>query len=66
MRVPYAFQVEGDITAKAVAERPAGSEPAVIRFEQGDACALAPVAELGGPFEIIHAANLLCRLPEPR
>ena len=34
-------------------------------FTQGDACALGGAAVLGGPFSVIHGANLLCRLPDP-
>ncbi len=34
-----------------------------VRFERGDAMAL---REDLGDFDLVHAANLLCRLPEPR
>ena len=34
-----------------------------VRFEVGDACSL---PDSLGPFEVVHAANLLCRLSEPR
>lgn len=44
------------------AQAPANSKPTRIRFEQGDAMAL---GENLGTFDLIHAANLLCRLPEP-
>jgi putative 4-mercaptohistidine N1-methyltranferase len=47
-----------------VALRPRGSESAgKIRFTQGDAMDLR--SDLGS-FEVVHAANLLCRLPEPQ
>lgn len=45
-----------------VAKPPAGSHPDRITFEQGDAMALRPDL---GQFDLVHAANLLCRLPEP-
>lgn len=41
---------------------PEGSLPGRISFEQGDAMALR--GDLGS-FDLVHAANLLCRLPEP-
>jgi putative 4-mercaptohistidine N1-methyltranferase len=44
------------------ARRPAGARPERIRFEQGDAMDLR--ADLG-EFDLVHAANLLCRLPDP-
>lgn len=45
------------------AQRPAEGDTARIRFEQGDAMNLR--ADLGS-FDIVHAANLLCRLTEPQ
>ncbi|MEM7698409.1 MAG: putative 4-mercaptohistidine N1-methyltransferase [Verrucomicrobiota bacterium] len=44
------------------AKRPALCRPDRIRFEQGDAMAL---REDLGSFDLVHAANLVCRLPEP-
>lgn len=41
---------------------PEGVHPHRVRFEQGDAMDLR--ADLGS-FDLVHAANLLCRLPEP-
>ena len=35
---------------------------AAAEFEVGDACDLSPA---WGYFDIVHAANLLCRLPDP-
>jgi hypothetical protein len=52
--------------ASAVAELPANARTDRIRFLQGDACNLPKGEELGAPFHIVHAANLLCRLPNPR
>jgi SAM-dependent methyltransferase len=42
---------------------PAGVAPERVGYEVGDAMALR--ADLGN-FDIVHAANLLCRLPEPQ
>jgi putative 4-mercaptohistidine N1-methyltranferase len=41
---------------------PEGTHPERIRFETGDAMALPPDL---GRFDLIHAANLICRLSEP-
>lgn len=46
-----------------VARLPAEVRPGSVRFETGDAMDLR--ADLGS-FDLVHAANLLCRLPEPR
>lgn len=43
--------------------RPAGVFPERVRFETGDAMDLR--SDLGS-FDLVHAANLLCRLSEPR
>lgn len=45
------------------ARLPQGSHPDRVVFEQGDAMDL---REDLGSFDLVHAANLLCRLPEPR
>lgn len=59
----YEHTIEGARVSSAVAVRPAGVEPARVRFAVGDAMALP--ADLGS-FDVLHAANLLCRLPDPR
>ncbi|MGA0093225.1 MAG: putative 4-mercaptohistidine N1-methyltransferase [Chthoniobacterales bacterium] len=59
----YAYAIEGDSTAHASACRPSGADPSRVRFETGDALALR--ADLGA-FDVVLAANLLCRLPDPR
>ncbi|MEM9283829.1 MAG: methyltransferase domain-containing protein [Verrucomicrobiota bacterium] len=41
---------------------PSGSRAGCVSFEQGDAMSL---REDLGQFDLVHAANLLCRLPEP-
>lgn len=63
---PYTMYVEGDVHRSLTATVPQGSKTERITFRQGDACALPSEAELGGKFSVIHGANLLCRLPEPR
>ncbi len=59
---PYTMTVEGDITASLTARVPAGVRAEACTFRQGDACDLP--SDLGR-FSVIHAANLLCRLPDP-
>ncbi|MDF1851042.1 MAG: methyltransferase domain-containing protein [Verrucomicrobiales bacterium] len=44
------------------ARLPEGAVPSRVRFEQGDAMSLRKDL---GDFDLVHAANLLCRLPEP-
>jgi putative 4-mercaptohistidine N1-methyltranferase len=55
--------LEGARTAPFTARLPAGAEIGRVAFETGDATALRP--DLGA-FDIVLAANLLCRLPEPK
>ena len=59
----YEYAVEGDRTARAVARVPAGVDVSRVKFEVGDAMSLR--ADLG-TFDVVLAANLLCRLPDPR
>jgi len=54
--------VEGERTAGFTAEPPGGVDMSRIAFETGDATALR--ADLG-TFDLVLAANLLCRLPDP-
>ncbi len=44
------------------ARRPGGIDPDRVSFEVGDAMSLRHDL---GTFDLVHAANLLCRLPEP-
>lgn len=62
---PYPFHVysEAHLREAKSAHLPAGSRPGNVSFEQGDAMNLRD--DLGS-FDLVHAANLLCRLPEPR
>ena len=55
------FQEEGDLFKEAVAFVPS-SQRSKVEFEVGDACDLSPAL---GCFDVVHAANLLCRLPDP-
>jgi len=60
--VPFRYPVEGSNFEEAEAEIPDDVRPGLIKFEVGDAMELAP--ELAG-FDIVLAANLICRLREP-
>ena len=54
--------VEGERTEPFTARVPAGVDVSRVSFETGDATAL---REDLGSFDLVLAANLLCRLPEP-
>jgi putative 4-mercaptohistidine N1-methyltranferase len=54
--------IEGERTAEFTARVPEGVDAARVNFETGDATALRGDI---GRFDIVLAANLLCRLPEP-
>lgn len=62
---PIACEIllEGERTFSYVPQLPAGVDPARATFEVGDATALR--SDLGA-FDVVLAANLLCRLPEPK
>eukprot|EP01006_Ploeotia_vitrea_P045547 TRINITY_DN66951_c2_g6_i1.p1 TRINITY_DN66951_c2_g6~~TRINITY_DN66951_c2_g6_i1.p1 ORF type:complete len:281 (-),score=32.07 TRINITY_DN66951_c2_g6_i1:196-1008(-) len=62
-QLPYLSTQEGQIQEERVANIPEACKPENASFEQGDACNL---REGLGEFDVIMAANLLCRLPEPR
>lgn len=59
-KLPYQYQEHGNCWKKAVAESKVS--PANLSFETGDACELRDDLK---PFDLVHAANLLCRLPDP-
>ncbi|MFN0068965.1 MAG: putative 4-mercaptohistidine N1-methyltransferase [Limisphaerales bacterium] len=59
----YALVETGDVTSTAVARRPAGVDAGGVRFEVADALEL-PAGF--GDFDVVHAANLLDRVPAPR
>ncbi|MFM8459242.1 MAG: methyltransferase domain-containing protein, partial [Chthoniobacterales bacterium] len=62
-KLAYEFTIEGERTAQAVARLPQGVDATRVAFEVGDAMAL---REDLASFDIVLAANLLCRLPDPR
>jgi putative 4-mercaptohistidine N1-methyltranferase len=53
---------EASLVTSLEARLPAGIDGSRLSFQQGDAMHLSP--DLGA-FDRVHAANLLCRLPEP-
>lgn len=59
----YEYAVEGARVAAAVACVPEGVDASRVDFRCGDAMAL---PEDLGDFDVVLAANLLCRLPDPR
>lgn len=61
--IPYDRHEEGHQSVRLTARLPAGVHPDRARFEVGDAMNL---PRDFGRFDRVHAANLLCRLPEPR
>jgi putative 4-mercaptohistidine N1-methyltranferase len=58
----YDYAIEGRRTAPATARLPQGLDASRVKFEAGDAMDLR--ADLG-TFDVVLAANLLCRLPDP-
>lgn len=60
--VSHEHTIEGVRMARALARRPDGVDPSRVRFEVGDAMMLRN--DLGA-FDVVLAANLLCRLPDP-
>jgi putative 4-mercaptohistidine N1-methyltranferase len=61
--VESSYPVEGRITALFRAEVPGGINRNRVQFETGDAMAL---REDLGEFDVVLAANLICRLPDPQ
>lgn len=59
----YAITESGSITREAIATVPAAVDPLRVSFEVGDAQELR--ADLGA-FDVVLAANLICRLERPR
>lgn len=60
--VSYTRLDEAHLSTPLEARLPQGIDPSGVRFEQGDAMNLRPDL---GHFDRLHAANLLCRLPQP-
>lgn len=61
--VPYALPEQGELTQPLTARAPEGVDRARVHFEVGDAMAL---REDIGAFDVVLAANLICRLDHPR
>jgi putative 4-mercaptohistidine N1-methyltranferase len=61
-QTPYRRHEEGRFNTPLVARLPDGARPERVRFAAADAARL---PEGLGTFDLIHAANLLCRLPDP-
>ena len=59
----YEYVVEGERRAASTARVPPGIDASRVSFETGDAMALR--SDLG-KFDVVLAANLICRLPDPR
>ncbi|MCB1095488.1 MAG: putative 4-mercaptohistidine N1-methyltransferase [Verrucomicrobiae bacterium] len=60
--VDYQRLEEGKVSTPLVARLPTNARPENVHFETGDATHLRP--DLGS-YDIVHAANLICRLPDP-
>ncbi len=60
--IVYDYAIEGRRTASATAHLPQGLDASRVKFEAGNAMDLR--ADLG-TFDVVLAANLLCRLPDP-
>jgi SAM-dependent methyltransferase len=61
-RLDYQVREEAHMRRQLVAARPSHARPERVAFEHGDAMDLR--ADLGD-FDRVHAANLICRLPDP-
>ena len=62
-RVTFRRLEEGTVTTPLEAVAPDGASTEQVSFEVGDAMDLR--SDLGS-FDLVHAANLICRLPEPQ
>jgi putative 4-mercaptohistidine N1-methyltranferase len=61
--ISYSRTDDGRVATPLTARLPDGIDPSRVRFETGDAMNL---REDLGDFDRVHAANLLCRLPDPK
>jgi putative 4-mercaptohistidine N1-methyltranferase len=61
-KMPGEVLAEGERMQEFEAQVPAGIERERVEFLMGDATDLPPL----GAFDVVLAANLICRLPEPR
>jgi putative 4-mercaptohistidine N1-methyltranferase len=62
-KLAYRRHEEGTLFADLEARRPEAARPEIVRFETGDALNL---TDNLGAFDLVHCANLLCRLTDPR
>jgi len=62
-KIDFSIRETGNLTSTATASLPQGTHPERVSFLQGDAMNLPRGL---GSFERVHAANLICRLPDPR
>ncbi len=58
----YEYVTQGERLASAIARIPKEVNRSRVNFVSGDACDLPRDC---GTFDVVHAANLLCRLPDP-
>jgi putative 4-mercaptohistidine N1-methyltranferase len=61
-QLPYQITREGLLTEPLTARLPDNIHPDRVTFQQGDAMNLPDTL---GTFDLVHAANLVCRLTEP-
>ncbi|MBK1792702.1 putative 4-mercaptohistidine N1-methyltransferase [Persicirhabdus sediminis] len=61
-KLSYNESLSPHSSSEEIAHMPAGANPERITFSQGDALDLPTNI---GKFDLIHASNLLCRLPKP-
>ena len=59
----YEYLTQGERLAPAIARIPKEVDRSRVNFVSGDACVLPRNC---GTFDVVHAANLLCRLSDPR
>ena len=60
------IKVQGSIYRNVSIKLDQSMSPANVEYSIGDACNLEGTASLGGPFDAVLIANLLCRLPDPK
>ena len=61
-RMDYEMLKQGEVFVKRTAALEEGIDASRILFKVGDACSLQDEEER---FDVVHASNLLCRLPKP-
>ena len=63
--IDFQIPIQGNISRGISAKVPSLTQRKRTRFMVGDACNLPSASVLGGKFDAIVMANLLCRLPSP-